>query len=83
MIADAYREAKIFPKDEEEPVATRYPLQGCCVRLATEEDLHRVYAILAQAWKNGKILQDIGWTSLLAWVTDKYSTSWMLCVNIF
>jgi uncharacterized glyoxalase superfamily protein PhnB len=64
---------------EEEPVAAKYPLQGCCVRLASEEDLRRAYDLLNQGGK-GKLLQDAGWTSLIAWVTDQYSISWMLCV---
>jgi DNA-binding transcriptional MerR regulator/uncharacterized glyoxalase superfamily protein PhnB len=69
----------ILLRQEEEPVAAKYPLQGCCVRLATEEDLRRAYDLLTQAGK-GELLQDAGWTSLIAWVTDKYSISWMLCV---
>lgn len=70
----------ILLRQEEEPVAAKYPLQGCCVRMATEEDLRKAYDLLTQAGKKREILQDVGWTSLVAWVTDKYSISWMLCV---
>ena len=70
----------ILLRQEEEPVAAKYPLQACCVRLATEEDLRRAYDLLAQAGKKGEMLQDVGWTSLVAWVTDPYSVRWMLCV---
>ncbi|MCL2772315.1 MAG: MerR family transcriptional regulator [Oscillospiraceae bacterium] len=70
----------ILLRQEEEPVADKYPLQGCCVRLETEEDLRRAYDILTKEGKDYKLHSDWGWTSSAAFVTDKYSISWMLCV---
>lgn len=70
----------ILLRQEEEPVAAKYPSQGCCVRLASEKDLRRAYDLLAQLGKKGELLDDAGWTSLVGWVTDRYSVGWMLCV---
>lgn len=69
----------ILLRQEDEPVADKYPLQGCCVRLATEKDLRKAYDLLNQTGK-GEIHADWDWTPLSAFVTDKYSISWMLCV---
>ena len=69
----------ILLRQEEEPVADKYPGQACCVRFETEDDLRRAYDLLNQAG-NGEIHTDWGWTPLCAGVTDKYSIHWMLCV---
>jgi len=69
----------ILLRQEEEPVADKYPGQACCVRFETEEDLRRAYDLLNQAG-NGELHTDWGWTPLCAGVTDKYSVHWMLCV---
>ena len=52
--------------------------QFCCVKFATEEDLHRTYDLLSQ--EGTGYFQDAHWTSLLAFVTDKYGVGWMFCV---
>ena len=65
---------------QEEFVAEKFPSQGCCVRLASEGDLRKAYDILAKEGEKGEIMQDVGWTSLVAWVKDKYTVTWMLCV---
>ena len=69
----------ILLRHEEEPVAEKYPLQGCCARFETQEDLRRAYELLNHAGK-GELHSDWEWTPLAAFVTDIYSISWMLCV---
>ena len=69
----------ILLRQEEEPVADKYPGQACCVRFETEEGLRKAYDLLNQAG-NGEIHMDWGWTPLCAGVTDKYSIHWMLSV---
>ena len=69
----------ILLRQEEEPVAEKYPGQACCVRFEAQGDLRKAYDILNQADK-GEIHADWEWTPLSAFVTDKYSIHWMLCV---
>jgi len=70
----------ILLRQEEEPVADKYPLQGCCVRFENEKELRKAYDLLTQAGKDYSLHADWEWTPLSAFVTDKYSISWMLCV---
>ena len=63
----------------EELVSKKYPGQACCVRFDTKEDLRRAYDLLNGPGK-GEIFSDWDWTPLAAFVTDKYSVHWMLCV---
>jgi len=70
----------ILLRQEEEPVADKYPGQACCVRFETQEDLRRAYDLLTREGKNYTLHTDWDWTSLAAFVTDKYSVGWMLCV---
>ena len=64
----------ILLRQEQEPVAEKYPLQACCVQFATEEDLRRAYDMLNKVG-NGEIHADWDWTPLCANVTDRYSIS--------
>lgn len=52
--------------------------QFCCVKFATEEDLRRTYDLLTREG-TGRF-QDAHWTSLLAFVTDKYGVDWQFSV---
>jgi len=70
----------ILLRQEEEPVTAKFQFQGCCVRFDAEEDLRKAYDVLTQAGKDYSLHSDWHWTPLSAFVTDKYSISWMLCV---
>lgn len=54
------------------------PTQGCCVKFATEDDLRKAYSLLTQEGTGSFV--DAHWTSLLAFVTDKFGVGWMFCV---
>ena len=69
----------VLLRQEDEPVADKYPGQGCCVSFVTKEELRKAYDLLTQNGK-GTIHEDWDWTPLSAFVTDKYSVHWMLCV---
>lgn len=69
----------ILLRQEEEPVEEKYPGQACCVQLASQADLRRAYDMLNYAG-NGEIHTDWEWTPLAAFVKDRYTIQWMLCV---
>ena len=52
--------------------------QFCCVKFASEADLRRTYDFLTREG-TGSFL-DAHWTSLLAFVTDKYGVNWQFSV---
>ena len=70
----------ILLREEEEPVTAKFPFQGCCARFNSEDELRKAYDILIQAGSDYSLHSDWHWTPLSAFVTDKYSISWMLCV---
>jgi hypothetical protein len=53
---------------------------GCGVRVASEQELRRVYDILTQEAKDYSLHLDWGWTPLAAQITDRYGVGWLLCV---
>lgn len=57
-----------------------YAGQACCARFDSKEDLLKAYDVLN--YKNeGEIHDDWQWTPLAAFVVDKYSVHWMMCVS--
>ena len=53
---------------------------GCAVRFTSEDELRAAYEVLAQEGKSYSMMPDAGWTSLCAWVKDKYEVKWFFCV---
>lgn len=70
----------ILLRQEEAPVSAKFPSQGCCARLDSEEEVRRVYDLLGREGKKGEFLRDAGWTAAVAWVKDQYEITWMLCI---
>ncbi|MDR1687814.1 MAG: MerR family transcriptional regulator [Clostridiales bacterium] len=70
----------ILLRQEEEPVAEKYPGQACAVRFDDAEELQRAYDVLAKDGKKGEIMRDVGWSVMVAWVTDCCGVSWFFCV---
>jgi len=53
---------------------------GCAVSFPSEDELRAAYDVLAQEAQSHSTMANVGWTSLCAWVTDKYDVKWFFCV---
>ncbi|MDR0896430.1 MAG: MerR family transcriptional regulator [Oscillospiraceae bacterium] len=53
---------------------------GCAVSFASEAELLAAYHALKEGCKHCALDENPGWTSLCAWVRDKYDVSWFFCV---
>lgn len=63
----------------EEHQLEQYAGQACCARFDSKEDLLRAYDLLNDK-NQGEIHEDWHWTPLAAFVVDKFSVHWMLCI---
>jgi uncharacterized glyoxalase superfamily protein PhnB len=53
---------------------------GCAVEFASENGLRAAYDVLIREGSDYSVDTNAGWTTLCAWVTDKYNVTWFFCV---